>query len=98
MVSNVQNNVKTLLFLHSVLVSNKLETRGLLTIYGLCPFPSACMAIAFEQVLSGSLHRLLNCLLTFRGSEGTSGIILHNNTAEILCHGCYFAHAKHMDM
>ena len=31
-VTDVQNNVKVLLFLHDVLVSNGLDTRGLLTI------------------------------------------------------------------
>ena len=42
-------------------VLNKLDTRGLLIIsryiYGLHQFPPACMAIAFEQALSGSPHR-----------------------------------------
>ena len=63
-VSNVQNSVNTLFFLHGVLVLNGLDTRGLLTsryIYSLRRFLPACMAIAFEQVLSGSPHRSLDC-------------------------------------
>ena len=55
-----------LLFIIGVLVSNRLDTRGLLIIsryiYGLRWFPSACMAIAFKQALSGCPHRLLDRL------------------------------------
>lgn len=86
-VSNVQNNVNVLLFLHGVLVSNKLNTRGLLTIsryiYGLCQFFPACMTIAFKQALCGSphrRHRSLDRLLTFHVSEGSSVI-----PSEVVC-------------
>ena len=58
-VSNVQNNVNVLLYLHGVLVSNKLNTRGLLTIsryiYDLRWFFPACMTITFKQALFGKL-------------------------------------------
>ena len=103
-VSNVQNNVNALPFLHGVLVSNGLNWHSWSPhhsryIYGLRRFPPACMAIAFEQVLSGSPHMSLDRLLTFRGSEGSSGIILcNNNTAEVVCQGRYFARAKHTDV
>ena len=81
---------ETLLLFHGVLVSNRLDTSGLLIIrryiYGLHRFPPACMAIAFEQALSGSPHRSLDCLLAFHGSEGSSEIVC-NNTAEVVCRG-----------
>ena len=48
MVSNVHNNVNVLVFLSGVLVSNRLDTRGFLTIsryiYGVHQFLPACMA------------------------------------------------------
>ena len=94
-VSNVQNNVNVLLYLHGVLVSNKLNTCGLLTIsryiYGLCWFFPACMTIAFKQALFGSphrRHRSLDCLLlTFHGSEGSSVI-----PSEVVCQALSHSH------
>ena len=94
-VSNVQNNVNVLLFLHGVLVSNKLNTRGLLTIsryvyHGLRWFFPACMTIAFKQVLFGSphrRHRSLDRLLTFHGSEGSSVI-----PSEVVCQALSHSH------
>ena len=56
MLDVLSRNANVLLFLHGVLVSNELDTCGLLTIsryiYGLHRFPPACMAIVFEQALT----------------------------------------------
>ena len=49
-----------------------------------------------NTALSGSPHRSLdNLLLTFRGSEGISDVLLCTSTAEVVCHGHHFAHAQH---
>ena len=62
-VSNVQNSINMLLLLHGVLVLNRLDTRGLLTIsrymYGPRRFALACMAIPFKQALSAWVSPLV---------------------------------------
>ena len=56
--------------LHSVLVLNRLNTHGFITISRyMYHLAGLLLAIAFKQVFSESPHRLLNCLLTFCGSE-----------------------------
>ena len=79
--SVVQNNA--LLLLHGAMASNRLDIRGLLTIsrYMWCYLDIFLvflgLAIAFERTLFPSLpHRTLDRQLTFRGSEGSSDVVL----------------------
>ena len=55
-VSSLQNNVNVLLFLHSVLVSNALDTRGLFTI-------SRYIMVLISLLLQAWLLLLSRCLL-----------------------------------
>ena len=85
----VQNSA--LLLLHGALASNTLDIRRVLTI-------SRCyldvllvflrLAIAFEQVLiSGSTHMPVD-FLTFRGSEGSSDVVLCTVLLGMPSHDC----------
>ena len=41
-------------------------------------------------------HRSLDGLLSFRGSEGSSDVVLCTNTAEVVCQGRHLARAQHI--
>ena len=79
--SVVQNNA--LLLLHGAIASNRLDIHGLLTIsrYMWCYLDVLLvflrLAIAFKRALFPGLpHRLLDRLITFCGSEGSSDVVL----------------------
>ena len=59
---------------------------------------SACTwrSLSSGHFPSGSPHRSLDGLLSFRGSEGSSDVVLCTNTAEVVCQGRHLARAQHI--
>ena len=95
-VSSLQNK-NWLLLLHGILATNRLDG-----IVGSSPSVGTCTGATWKFSSSSHLpgyqrfpHRLLDSLLSFRGSEASSNIILYANTTEVVCQGRHLARAQH---